>query len=155
MTKVLRDVYFVDNSYFVIVDAIDADTPVSIDWLLHANAPMDLSATTFRYSGEKAGFYGQVLWSEAGAAKISQLTDFPDVDPVDYEGLPVSTCLTVSYPKSTRHRIATLIVPYASAKPQRIFSFLDDQGYDCDLYFTDSNDRSFKVVVPKTFDVGT
>lgn len=35
-----------------------------------------------------------------------------------------------------------------------MFSFLDDQGYDCDLYFTDAEDLSFKVVVPKTFDVG-
>ncbi len=155
VTKVLRDVYFVNNSYFVIVDSVDADEPVTIDWLLHANAPMDLSATTFRYTGEKAGFYGQVLWSEAGAAEISQLSDFPDVDPEDYEGLPVSTCLTARYPKAIRHRIATLLVPYSVSNPQRIFSFLDDQGYDCDLYFTDSEDRTFKVVVPKTFDVGS
>lgn len=155
VTSVLRDVYFVNNHYFVIVDSIDADEPVSIDWLLHANAPMDLSATTFRYTGDKAGFYGQVLWSEAGAAEITQFTDFPDVDPVDYDGLPVSTCLTARYPKAIRHRIATLLVPYSLSNPQRIFSFLDDQGYDCDLYFTDSEDRTFKVVVPKTFDVGT
>lgn len=155
VNSVLRDVYFVNKSYFVVVDAIDASSPVAIDWLLHANAPMDLSATTFKYSGEKAGFYGQILWSEAGAPDLSQNTGFPDVDPADYEGLPVSTCLTVSYPKAIRHRIATLIVPYSMKKPQRIFSFLDDQGYDCDLYFTDAEDRSFKVVVPKTFDVGT
>ena len=154
ISKVLRDVYFVNNSYFVIVDAIDASTPVSIDWLLHTNAPMSLSDTTFRYSGEKAGFYGQILWSEAGAANLSQFTDFPDVDPVDYEGLPVSTCLTARYPKAVRHRVATLIVPYPINSPRRIFSFLDDQGYDCDLYFTDAEDRTFKVVVPKTFDVG-
>lgn len=154
VTKVLRDVYFVHDSYFVIVDAIDADVPVAIDWLIHTNAPMELSATTFRYSGEKAGFYGQILWSEAGAASLSQVTDFPDVDPVDYEGLPVSTCLSATYPKAVRHRIATLIVPYAMNNPRRIFSFLDDQGYDCDLYLTDSEERSFKVVVPKTFDVG-
>ena len=154
VTKVLRDIYFVDNSYFVIVDAIDADTPVSIDWLLHANAPMALSDTTFRYTGEKAGFYGQILWSEAGAAELSQVTDFPEVDPADYEGLPVSTRLTARYPKAVRHRIATLLVPYPVAAPKRIFSFLDDQGYDCDLYFSDANDKSFRVVVPKTFDVG-
>ncbi len=155
VTRVLRDVYFVNNSYFVIVDAIDAESPVTIDWLIHANSPMQLGDTTFRYTGEKAGFYGQILWSEAGAASLSQLTDFPDVDPVDYEGLPVSTCLTARYPKAIRHRIATLIVPYPVNAPRRIFSFLDDQGYDCDLYFTDADDRSFKVVVPKTFDVGT
>jgi len=51
VTEVLRDVYFVNNSYFVIVDSVDASEPVDITWLLHANAPMNLGDTTFRYSG--------------------------------------------------------------------------------------------------------
>ena len=45
-------------------------------------------------------------------------------------------------------------MPYPLAAPRRVFSFMDDQGYDADLYFTDADDRTFKVVVPKTFDVG-
>ncbi|MEP5758820.1 MAG: DUF4962 domain-containing protein [Litoreibacter sp.] len=154
VTSALRDVYFVNNQFFVIVDAVDSETPVSIDWLLHANAPMDLGDTTFRYTGERAGFYGQFLWSEAGTPKLSQETGFPNVDPSEYEGLPVSTCLQAKFPKAIRHRVATLLVPYSINAPRRIFSFLDDQGYDCDLYFTDSEERSFKVTVPKTFDVG-
>ncbi len=154
VTSVLRDVYFVNNEYFVMVDSIDASEAVEIDWLLHTNAPMTLGDTTFRYSGERAGFYGQFLWSEAGNPTLSQHTGFPDVDPSEIEGLPVSTCLHAKFPKAIRHRIATLLVPYPLSAPRRVFSFLDDQGYDCDLYFTDSNDQSFKVVVPKTFDVG-
>ena len=74
---------------------------------------------------------------------------------VGLEDLPVSTCLQAKFPKAIRHRVATLLVPYALSAPRRVFSFLDDQGYDCDLYFTDAADRSFKVVIPKTFDVGT
>ena len=155
ITSVLRDVYFVNNTYFVIVDSIDADEPVEAEFLLHANAPMTLGDTTFRYTGERAGFYGQFLWSEAGAPSLTQMSGFPDVDPSEIEGLPVSTCLKATFPKAIRHRIATLLVPYPAAAPRRIFSFLDDQGYDCDLYFTDAADRSFRVVVPKTFDVGT
>lgn len=154
VTKVLRDIYFVNDSFFVIVDAIDASEPVEVDFLLHANAPMALGDNTFRYTGEKAGFYGQFLWSEAGAGTLTQETGFPDVDPSEYEGLPVSTCLHATFPKAIRHRIATLLVPYSLKDPQRVFSFLDDQGYDCDLYFTDADERSFKVTVPKTFDVG-
>ena len=76
------------------------------------------------------------------------------MDPADYEGLDVSTSLTASFPKAIRHRVATLLVPYPKAEPRRVFSFLDDQGYDCDLYFTDANEQTFKVTVPKTFDVG-
>jgi len=85
---------------------------------------------------------------------LSQVTGFPGVDPKDYEGLAQSTCLHATFPKAIRHRIATLLVPYPLAEPRRVFSFLDDQGYDCDLYFTDAQERSFKIVVPKTFDVG-
>ena len=153
--QVLRDIYFVNDSFFVIVDAVDASAPVEIDWLLHANAPMTLGDTSFRYSGPKAGFYGQFLWSEAGAPELTQETGFDDVDPAEFEGLPVSTCLHARFPKATRQRIATLLVPYPVASPRRVFSFLDDQGYDCDLYFTDADERSFKVTVPKTFDVGS
>jgi hypothetical protein len=154
VTKVLRDVYFVADSYFVIVETIDAAEPVDITWLLHANAPMTLGDTTFRYTGETAGFYGQFLWSEAGTPELTQETGFPDVDPADYEGLPVSTCLHARFPKAIRHRIATLLVPYSTSAPKRVFSFLDDQGYDCDLYFTDADEQTFKVTVPKSFDVG-
>lgn len=154
ITKVLRDVYFVRNSYFVIVDTVDAEQPADVTWLLHANAPMQLGDATFRYSGDRAGFYGQFLWSEAGAPVIGQETGFPDVDTAEYEGLPVSTHLHATFPKAIRHRIATLLVPYPINSPRRVFSFLDDQGYDCDLYFTDADEQTFKVTVPKTFDVG-
>ncbi|WP_325063245.1 heparinase II/III domain-containing protein [Halovulum marinum] len=149
VTRAEREVYFVHDQYFVIVDSVDAETPVTVDWLLHANDRFSLGETSFRYTGQKAGFYGQVLWSEGGAAKLSQETGFPGVEPSEYEGLPVSTCLTASYPAATRHRIATLLVPYSLAAPRRVFHFLDDQGYDCDLYFTDADERSFKIVVQK------
>ena len=154
ITLAQRDVYFVHDSYFVIVDTIDTDKPVDIDWRLHANAPMQLGDSTFRYTGDKASFYGQVIWSEAGAGVLSQDSGFAGVDPADYDGLAVSTCLNIKFPKAIRHRIAVLLVPYRNNEPKRIFNFLDDQGYDCDLYFTDADERSFKVVIPKSFNVG-
>ena len=149
VTLAEREIYFVRGSYFVIVDKVDAETPVTVDWLLHANQPYDLGKTTFRNTGERAGFYGQVVWSEAGKPELTQETGFPGVDPSEYEGLPVSTCLHARYPASTRHRIATLIVPYKLSEPKRIFNFMDDQGYDADLYFTDTDENTFKVVMKK------
>lgn len=155
VTLARREVYFVDDRFFVFVDSVDAKTPVSLDFLLHTEKPMQLGATSFRYSGQHAGFYGQVLWSEGGTTSFSQKTEFTDVDPDDYAGLSVSTCMSMSVPKAERHRVVTLIVPYPLAAPRRVFSFLDDQGYDCDIYFTDSDDRSFKITVPKSFNKGT
>lgn len=149
VTRAEREIYFVRNSYFVIIDKVDAETPVTVDWLLHANTPFDLGKSSFRNTGERAGFYGQVVWSEAGKPEITQETGFPGVDPADYEGLPVSTFLTARYPAATRHRIATLLVPYRLEAPKRIFNFMDDQGYDADLYFTDADENTFKVVLKK------
>ena len=149
VTKAEREIYFVRNSYFVIIDKVDAETPVTIDWLLHANTPYELGKSSFRNTQDKAGFYGQVVWSEGGKPLISQKTEFTDVDPEDYEGLHVSTCLTAHYPAATRHRIATLLVPYKLDAPKRIFNFMDDQGYDADLYFTDPDEQTFKVVMKK------
>lgn len=149
VTLVEREVYFVQNNYFIIVDSIDADEAVEIDWLLHANGPYTLGENSFRYSGERAGFYGQFLWSEGGKPELTQVEGFPGINPEEFAGLPVSTHLNARFPKAKRHRIATLLVPYRLEEPKRIFSFLDDQGYDCDLYFTDSEERSFKVVIHK------
>ncbi len=149
VTRAERELYFVRGDYLVIVDKVDADTPVTLEWLLHANNPFELGKTSFRNSGERAGFYGQVVWSEAGKPNIKQETGFPDVDPADYEGLPVSTFLTAHYPAAKRHRIATLLVPYRLDAPKRIFNFIDDQGYDADLYFTDADENTFKVPLKK------
>ena len=149
VTRAEREIYFVRNSYFVIIDKVDAETPVTVDWLLHANNPYDLGKSSFRNTGDKAGFYGQVVWSEAGKPQISQDTGFAEVDPANYEGLPVSTVLKVHYPAATRHRIATLLVPYKLDAPKRIFNFMDDQGYDADLYFTDPEEHTFRVVMKK------
>ena len=149
VTRAEREIYFVRNSYFVIVDKVDAETPVTVDFLLHANNRFEIGKTSFRNTGDKVGFYGQVVWSEAGRPEISQTTDFPGVDPEDYKDLPVSTFLTAGYPAATRHRIATLLVPYKLDAPKRVFNFMDDQGYDADLYFTDADENTFKIVMKK------
>jgi hypothetical protein len=149
VTLVEREIYFFNNSFFVFIDSVDATEPVEIGWLLHANQPYHLGRSSFRNVGEKAGFYGEVLWTESEAPTLSQQTGFPGVDASEIEGLPVSTCLTARFPKAKRHRIATLLVPYPKDEPRRIFHFIDDQGYDADLYFTDAAENTFKVVVKK------
>ena len=38
VTRVEREVYFVHNNYFVIIDSVDADEAVEMQWLLHSNS---------------------------------------------------------------------------------------------------------------------
>ena len=150
ITLVLRDVYFVHDNFFVVIDQIDAARAVTLDWRLHANAPMELGQGAFRYRGSRAGFYGQFLYSEGARPVLQQQTGFPGVEPAEFDGLSQSSCLTAAYPAAKRHRVATLLVPYRAAQPKRVFSFIDDQGFAANLYFTDSADRTFKITIEKT-----
>ena len=58
-------------------------------------------------------------------------------------------CATV--PAASRHRLVTLLVPYSLSEPKRIFSFIDDQGFSTDIYFSDVDDERFKLSLPKQF----
>jgi hypothetical protein len=99
--------------------------------------------------GRRAGFYGRFVRSEAGQPTLSQQTGFPGVDHRNMWVCPKAPALTATFPAARRHRIAKLLVPYPTAEPRRIFHFLDDQGYDCNLYFIDPVERSYKVIVQK------
>ena len=146
-----RLIYFIHDSYFVIVDRIEAAKPVAVDWLIHTSGAMELGGDSFRYVGERAGFYGQFVYSLAGRPLLAQIEGYADVDPAEVEGLETQWHLKASFPKAPSQIVATLLVPYPKATPKRLFPFIDDQGYHADLYVTDGEDRQFKIVIPKTF----
>ena len=147
--RVQREMYLIHKQYIVIVDSVDLKEPDTVDWLLHTSKPMELSSKSFRYQGERAGFYGQFIWSESGSPVNEQIEGFPGIDPSEIEGLDNHYHLRAQFKAASRHRIATLLVPYPIDKPRRVFHFVDDQGYDCGLYFTDSEERTFKVNIQK------
>ena len=58
ITRYEREVYFVHDSYAVIIDRVEATCGVTVDWLIHTSGPMELGGDSFRYTGEESGF----LW---------------------------------------------------------------------------------------------
>ncbi|MEM8732390.1 MAG: hypothetical protein AAGF79_20970 [Pseudomonadota bacterium] len=40
-------------------------------------------------------------------------------------------------------------MPHRLDAPKRICNFIDDQGYDADLDFSDADENTFKVVLKK------
>ncbi len=149
--KAEREVHFVADSYFVIVDRVDCAEPTTLDWLCHTSNAPEVGKSSFRYHGERAGFYGQFVFSSAGAPTISAVHGFPDIDPADTEGLDQHHHVRASVPAAQSHVLVTLLVPYALDAPKRIFSFIDDQGFATDIYFNDVDDQRFKLTIPKNF----
>jgi len=149
--KAERDVYFANDSYFVFVDRVECSEPLPIQWLCHTTGPLDLGRNSFRFSGQRAGFYGQFVFSSAGAPELDCIEGFPGIDAADTEGLPLHWHLRAEVPAAKKHVLVTLLVPYALDDPKRIFSFIDDQGFSTDIYFTDVDDRRLRLSLPKDF----
>jgi hypothetical protein len=148
---VQRDVHFVRERYFVIIDRVDLDEPESISFLYHAENEMEIGGQTFRVTGRQAGLYGHFVFSSAGKPALRQEQGFPGIDPTEIEGLPQQWHLTAETPSAKRHNLVTLLVPYALNDPMRVLHFIDDQGFSTDIYFVDEDDREFSVVLPKSF----
>lgn len=150
LKRALRDVYFVYDSYFVIVDRVELNQPDTLQWLFHTNNAMELGENSFRVTGESAGLYGQFVLSTSGNPTITQTEGYPGVDEGDYEGLHKHWHLSADFAPTTRHSVVTLLVPYRKKEPKRIFHFIDDQGFAFNVYFTDEADREFKITVRKS-----
>ncbi|MCR4265418.1 alginate lyase [Nitratireductor sp. ZSWI3] len=146
-----REIHFVNDSYFVIVDRVECSEPQELQWLCHTVGAPQTGRSSFRYNGRKAGFYGQFVFSSAGMPQITAIEGFTGIDPAEHEGLDVHHHVCAEVPAAVSHRLVTLLVPYSLKEPKRIFSFIDDQGFSTDIYFTDVDDCRFKLSIPKQF----
>ncbi|ALA16874.1 MULTISPECIES: DUF4962 domain-containing protein [unclassified Chelatococcus] len=151
VSAAIRDVYFVHGEYVVLVDRVECTDALPITFLYHAAGPLEVGHNTFRYTGAKAGLYGQFVLATAGPPKLTEVVGFPGIDPAEYEGLPLHHHLRADVPAARKHTLVTLLVPYPRGDARRIFSFIDDQGFTSDVYFTDVDDRRFRIVLPKDF----
>lgn len=149
--KAHREIHFVNEAYFVIVDQVECSEPQDLQWLCHTIGAPQVGRSSFRYHGQKAGFYGQFVFSSAGAPQIAAIEGFPGIDPAELEGLELHHHVNATVPAAASHTLVTLLVPYDLKEPRRIFSFIDDQGFSTDIYFTDVDDQRFKLTLPKKF----
>ncbi|MCZ8511356.1 DUF4962 domain-containing protein [Paenibacillus filicis] len=150
LKRYVRELYFFNDSYIVVVDHVDLDQPARIDWLFQTQYEMQLGAQSFKVQGKKADMDGRFVYSSSGELMLSQHHEFTDVDPAEIEGLPVHWHLKAASKPARGHRIATLLVPIKKGEPQYVSFFMDDQGHGIDLYFTEDGDTQ-KVEVPKAY----
>ncbi len=135
----------------MLVDRVETAQPLPMQWLFHATKPLETGTNTFRFTGERAGLYGQFVFSASGLPSMQMIEGFPGVDPAETAGLPPQYHVRADLPAAKRHTLVTLLVPYSLKEPRRIFHFTDDQGFSADLYFTDADDNRLRIVIPKNF----
>ncbi|WP_134698806.1 DUF4962 domain-containing protein [Ammoniphilus sp. YIM 78166] len=145
-----REIYFIDQSYFVIVDAVDLDQPGRVDWLLHSLTEMKLHGQAFHIEGQKADLEGRFIYSSSGDLLLSQDDEFIGVDPAEVEGLPKQWHLTASTRVAAGHRIVTLLVPKRKQENKYVSYFMDDQDHGVNIYLTE-NGKTQRIEVAKAY----
>jgi hypothetical protein len=150
LNKFEREIYFVNQSYFVIVDSVDLEQPGSVNWLLHSLHQMKIEGQVFKIEGEKADLEGRFIYSSSGDLSLDQNNDYKDVDPAEVEGLPREWHLQATTKKAKGHRIVTLLTPNRKGEKKYVSYFMDDQDHGVHLYLTE-NGKTFRVEVAKAY----
>jgi hypothetical protein len=93
---------------------------------------------------------GRFVYCSSGELELTQHQGFTDVDPAEIEGLPLHWHLKATTKPARSHRIATLLVPIKHGEPKYVSYFMDDQGFDTHIYFTEDGVTQ-RVEVPKAY----
>ncbi|WP_179223788.1 DUF4962 domain-containing protein [Paenibacillus tyrfis] len=150
LKRYVRELYFFGKSFVVVADLIDLERPGRVEWLFHTLYEMKLSRQSFQVQGRKADMDGRFVYCSSGELELTQHNEFADVDPSEYEGLPVHWHLKAATKEARSHRLVTLLVPVKHGAPKYVSHFLDDQDHGVHLYFTEDG-VTRKVEVPKAY----
>jgi len=145
-----REIYFFDNSYFVIVDHVDLTQVGSVTWQLHTRHEMQLSKQSFKVQGEKADMLGQFIYCSSGEVAMNQSDVFLDVDPTELVGLEGEWYLSAATKSAKSHRLVTLLVPMKKDESRFVSSFIDDQDHGVHIYLTNDGITE-RVAVNKAY----
>jgi hypothetical protein len=144
-----RDLYLLPGDQLLVVDQIDLAEAQPLDWLLHTLSAPALARRSFRVTGAKAGLSGEIVFCASGAPSLSANVGFDGVAAAEIAGLAQHHQVAVTAPAATRHVLAILLTPHRLGENNRLFHFIDDQGFATHLYFQDAAGFSFNVTVNK------
>jgi Heparinase II/III-like protein len=147
--RVLRDIHLVGDRYLVVVDRVDLSDALPIQWRLHAEHRIEVGGETFRLTGKRAGLYGHMVLSTAGAPVLRAVEGFPGIGRDEIKDLPKHWHVEAAIPAARHHVLITLLVPYALDDRRRVLHYIDDQGYDIHAHFVEADGREHTVSIEK------
>lgn len=139
-----REIYFVNQSYFLLVDTVKTGEASDLGFLLHSLVPFEIKGNEFFIRREKASLEGRIVYCSSEIKAIGQTDEFTGVDAKELEGQEKQYHLTMTTGKATKHVIVTLLAPQKPGKEKPVNGIKDDQGMDIFYYF-DCEGHSFTL----------
>ena len=147
--KVTRDVHFVDNSYFIIIDEIELTKPQTCSFVSQSESPFIASTKSMSTGTDAVRIDYSIIYSTSDIESIDCNEAFEGVNPKDFEGLAKNYVGTVNFKASIHHRIVTMAYPYKTNERKSYYTFMDDQGFTQNVYITNENDESYSITLEK------
>jgi len=151
LKRFMREIYFVNQSYFVIVDTVDLEQECEISWNIHALNKMEIQDNKFLIKNDHAELAGTFIHASSGPLQLSQNDEYDGVDPKEYKPEEKQWHLSAKSKKAKKHRIVTQLVPQKNAMNRYVINTFDDQGHIFLCYYFIDNGHTFSVLVEKDF----
>lgn len=141
-----REIYFVNETYFVIVDYVELSEEKSVNYLLHSLNPFEINGDDFITTGKKAKLKGKIEFISSGIENVSCSSEFDGVDPKEIEGLDKQYHYKLDSKSAKKHIIVSTLLPLKKDDLGEIITIKDDQGHDIYFYFTkDGHNFSIEI----------
>lgn len=141
-----REIYFIDNEYFVIVDSVELTEPGYVGFHLHSMFEPEIDGERVTFTGPNAKLDAEVVLATAGVKDYYKTDDFEGVDEKEYADLGKQWHYNMSTREAKNHVIVTCLTPSKTAEYKEIGTIKDDQGHDIFLYFTNDG-KTFPLVI--------
>ena len=120
-----RKIYFVAESFFVMIDEIELEQEGKIDWLLHSLNPFEIGKNQAFLKRGKANLDIQIISHQM---EITQSDCFEGVDNKEIEGLDLQWHLKArTLAKDKSFKIVSLLYPYKDGEKKEL-KVVDDRG---------------------------
>lgn len=141
-----REIYFVNDSYFVIVDHVSLREKASVSFLLHTLYEPQGCGERFSVAGKRANLQAEFVYVSSGTKGTALHDEFSGVDPQEIEGLARHWHFSLDTNEAKNHVLVTCLHPRKHDGYSTVETIKDDQGHDVYLYFT-SEGKTFSLCV--------
>lgn len=143
--QVTREIYFVDDIYFVIVDTVKTDVSRELSFLLHGLSPFEFAGNCFCLKRPKAELEGQFVYVSSGIKAMEQKNRFEGVKEEETVGNEPQWHMTMKTGKAKNHRIITLLVPSGIQEKERVEVMINMENGKQGIVFNHKG-KTFSVV---------
>ncbi|MFI3114803.1 MAG: DUF4962 domain-containing protein [Clostridia bacterium] len=138
-----REIYFVDDSYFVIKDNVELTKELDVSFLLHSIYKPEYSENKYSIRGEHANLDVELLHISSGIADLHLTNEFPEcVNPEEYAGLDKQWHYTLKTGKAMKHTLVSYYVPFKKGDVPNFTATLENN-----IATFVNNGKEFKVTL--------